>query len=383
MASDAYVYRMLLISITYIALAAYALFALLFLIGWVNALWKDRKTQAAHTSASVIIPFRNEAQRISPLIISVKILLQKFSEVEFIFVDDHSDDDSVRLLQEEFADAQQVKIIQLPNGISGKKQAITVGINHAQHTAIITTDADCELTESALNAMLYALENDRIKMACGAVYQSSGSGFGAQLADVEFLSLIGSGISFWGLGFPFMANGAFLGFKKAAFQHVNGFEGHEQYPGGDDVFLLQKMVAAFGRLSVHFLTHANSTVKTQGDASFKAFINRRIRWGAKAKAYPSTASKIVSIAVFFINMLLVVAFASAFMGANWYLFLYAIGTKAALDGIMLSSILLRFQKWRLLPFVLPASVMHPYYILFTATLSLMGKYNWKGRAYGQ
>jgi biofilm PGA synthesis N-glycosyltransferase PgaC len=367
-----------------IGISGYAIFTTIIVGGWFRAQWlgKKNRLEISRSPASILIPFRNEEKRITPLIFSIKNVLESFKTSEFIFIDDHSDDDSIRLLEEEFEDFQQVRILKLPTGLSGKKAAISYGISQASNEIIMTTDADCEFSEEALQAMLNALGKENIQMVCGSVVQYSGDGFGAKLSDLEFLSLIGSGISFWGSGFPLMANGAFLGFKKTAFHSVDGFGGNEQFPGGDDVFLLHKIISSFGSRCIHFITGANGAIKTKGDTSLTEFIQRRIRWGAKAKAYQSFSSKLSTVFVFVINFIYIGALLYACVTFKWHLFGVLIILKILADLLMLSPMLVHFKKWDLVPYIPTASILHPFYILFTGVLAVWGKYDWKKRNYG-
>ena len=367
-----------------IGISGYAMFTTVIVCGWFRAQWRGKKKQpeTSHLPASILVPFRNEENRITPLIFSIKNLLESFDASEFIFIDDHSEDGSIQLLEQELGEHPQVKILKLPAGLSGKKAAISYGISQASGEVIITTDADCELTADALQSMVDALGNKNTRMVCGSVIQYSGDGFGAKLSDLEFLSLIGSGISFWGLGFPLMANGAFLGFKKTAFHSVDGFGGNEQFPGGDDVFLLHKMVSFFGTQSVCFITKPHDAIKTKGDTSLSEFIQRRIRWGAKAKAYQSFSSKLSTVFVFIANLIYVAALLYSCATFKWHLFGVLIILKILADLVMLTPILVHFKKWDLVPYIPTASILHPFYILFTGVLALWGKYDWKKRNYG-
>lgn len=369
------------IILLYIAISAYALFTVFVITGWWRAVFSSSVPEKTSSKASIIIPFRNESERLMPLILSIKIILDKNKNCEFIFVDDHSEDSSISILQKEFLEFQDVKIIQLPAELSGKKSAITFGIKHATHEHIITTDADCELSEQAINSMLYHIEKPSVQMVCGIVHQYSGKGFGARLVDLEFLSLIGSGISFWGNGMAFMANGAFLGFKKIAFETVNGFVGTEQFPGGDDVFLLQKIASHYGKKSIQFLTASDDSILTKGDQSFSEFIERRIRWGAKAKAYQSVSAKLFSVYIFSINVFYLITLLFLTIHINGSLFLCAITLKLFCDILMLVPMIIRFKKWGLLAYIPITSLIHPFYIVFTGFLSLAGRYTWKKRNY--
>lgn len=368
--------------LTSITCTAYTGFAAVMAAGRYRARALDRAPAAGTGHVSVLVPYRNEAHRLDALIRSVKRVSAE-TGWEFIFIDDHSDDHSGEILYAAFADAAQVRLLRLPPGRSGKKAALAYGVNHAVHADIIATDADCTLHIPALTAMRDRLQIPGIRMVCGPVVQYSGEGFGAGLADLEFLSLVASGISFWGLGMPFMANGAFLGFKKSAFVEVGGFAGNEAFPGGDDVFLLQKMTARYGNGAIRFMTGKEGAVHTAGDTGLREFISRRTRWGAKASAYRRPAPALATLFVFAVCSLYAFTFLATALTGRGSLLLYAAAGKLGADVLLLAPVCARLRRRDLWPYILPASLLHPFYILFTGLWAAGGKYAWKKRNYGR
>lgn len=361
----------------------YAIFTLGIAYGWWRALFRSRgPLSPAPPPATVLVPFRNEAARLQPLIRSIKQAAEVLPDWEFLFLNDHSDDGSETLLQTALAEFPQVQVLDVPPGLTGKKAALQFGVEQSRNPYLITTDADCSFAPAALQHMVAALLPDQVKLVCGPVIQHSGNGFGALLADLEFLSLMGSGIAFWGMGVPIMGNGAFLGFRKEAFWAVNGFVGNENYPGGDDVFLLHKIREKFGNRSIRFITSGEDVVQTAGDGSWREFLQRRIRWGAKAKAYQSAGARAITFFTLLVQSATVVCMMGLLLSAQWHIVLCALLLKLACDLLVLVPIMAHFRQWRLLPFILPASPLHPFYLFFTACLSLRGQYEWKKRTYG-
>lgn len=366
----------------YVALCGYALFCVLLAIGWWRArLWARTRITEERVPAGILVPFRNERLRLEPLVRFIKNHAEDDPRREFRFIDDHSDDGSAGWLREELAGLSNVHILALPEGRYGKKAALTLGIQHTRNSSVITLDADCTPTATAILWMEEALSAPGIQLTAGAVWQDSGPGFGGRLADLEFLSLIGSGISFWGLGMPFMANGAFLGFKKQAFADVDGFTGNEQFPGGDDVFLLQKITRRFGNRSIRFLSAADEAVKTAGDGSRREFFQRRIRWGAKAKAYQGFAPRVATLGLFVLQTLYLLAFLSSLLFGRLPEAAFLLFVKLLSDILLLTPMLIRLRQMRLWPYILPASPLHPFYLFATGCLALWGRYRWKKRNY--
>lgn len=103
---------------------------------------------------SVIIPARNEAQRIRPLLVSLK--QQSAPPHEIIVVDDHSTDDTASVASS--AGATVVEGKALPNGWTGKTWACWQGAQQASGELLAFLDADVRLESRSLACILDAYE---------------------------------------------------------------------------------------------------------------------------------------------------------------------------------------------------------------------------------
>ena len=115
---------------------------MLLLIGWLRQQRKERNGMNGNISLdniTVIIPFRNEAERLAGLINSILSSSQYVKQ--FIFINDHSSDNSSEIIQASLGGLPYL-IVDLPVHLAGKKQAIKFGINQATTSFILTLDAD-------------------------------------------------------------------------------------------------------------------------------------------------------------------------------------------------------------------------------------------------
>jgi cellulose synthase/poly-beta-1,6-N-acetylglucosamine synthase-like glycosyltransferase len=366
--------------ITLSILAVYVLFSVFWLIG--RRRMGNKKKSSNHSApVSIVIPYRNEYARITPIleILSKEIRLCKGSEV--IFVDDHSEDQTVKLLASYQSAISPFLFIHLPETEAGKKAAISMGVSKASNSFIVTLDADTLPTQVGMDAMAAFAADKEVRMVCGMVVQKSAGWSGAAFADLEFLSLSGSCTSFAGLGFPFLCNGAFLGFKKEAFQEVGGYSGNREYPGGDDVFLLEKVRNKYGKKAIHYLSRYAERADTPGDGSIAEFFQRRVRWGSKSAGY-GLPGKVLTGFMVLIHVSWFCLFVYHSASGNFAHILVVSAVKMIADFVMLGPLCIRFNRPELIPYIFPSSFFHPLYLAFTALASLKGTFTWKGRKYG-
>src|SRR5690554_6983200 len=80
------------------------------------------------TDLSAVIPFRNEALTLTKFLASLKI--QSVLPAKIIFVNDHSEDDSVKIIEQFINKYGLGTLIHLPQGEAGKKAALNRSEEH-------------------------------------------------------------------------------------------------------------------------------------------------------------------------------------------------------------------------------------------------------------
>src|SRR5690606_37534679 len=105
-------------------------------VGWNKAIVPKTVTSAPQHVISVIIALRNEAGTIPALIQDLK--LQTYKNIEIIFVDDHSTDNTKEVVERCVSGLPNFQLI--THSRAGKKSALTEGINKAKGSIIVTTD---------------------------------------------------------------------------------------------------------------------------------------------------------------------------------------------------------------------------------------------------
>ncbi|WP_161947704.1 glycosyltransferase [Rufibacter ruber] len=331
---------------------------------------------------SVIIPVRNEATHIVQLLGDLERQQYPASAFEVIVVDDHSEDDTVRQV-EQFQQQTQLRlsVLNLASfpGVRQKKGAVEAGIKAAKGEWIACTDGDCRLHPSWLALLNQLKQRENPKIICGPVALSPCQNLFQNLQALEFSALIGVGAATLQMGRPTMCNGANLAYEKDAFYGVNGFKGNEHVPSGDDEFLLHKIQQKYPKRAV-FLKAENAVVKTAPASRLSQFIHQRVRWASKWQHYEAWGPKVLAVLVAGANLLLWFAFFMAVANIwSWWFFALCLLVKLGPDLLLFSSVLPFFQKNRLFSLIPLLQVVYVPYVLYTALSGLKGRYRWKGR----
>ena len=237
---------------------------------------------------SVIIAARNEEKNIGKLLQSIAAQTYDHDHFEVIVVNDHSEDRTAAIIDS----FSGLKIHQLhlnnfilnKDLISYKKKAIETGIAHARGELIVTTDADCEVPSPWLETISTYYEEQSPKMIVMPVKIESQKSLLQKFQALDFMMLQGITAGAVQAGLHSMCNGANLAYTKQAFNAVKGFEGIDTVASGDDMLLMEKMKEKYPQ-SISYLLSPKVVVNTKPAEGLLSFLQQRIRWAGKTKAY--------------------------------------------------------------------------------------------------
>ena len=354
----------------------YALTIIFFNLGWLKLKIHKPFTIADYPKITILIACRNEESTIGNLLNSLAKQNYPKDKAEIIIVNDHSDDNTAQVIQQ-FSN-NGIRLLNLPDGLSGKKNAMQIGVQHATSEIIITTDADCTMNEYWITSLVSYYLQYKPKLLVAPVVLKPYTTVFQKLQSLEFLSLIGSGAGAIGLKRPIMCNGANLLFEKSVFK--NNMEGND-YASGDDIFLLISTKKE-DRKSIHFIKSFEAVVYTNSATNLRDFFQQRIRWTSKSKGYRDadmlfTALIVASTSFILAAMLCALLFNGKYL--NFYVGLILI--KSGVDFILLYVVTKFFKLTSLLWWFIPLLVLYPFYILITVVLGLFGRFEWKKRSF--
>ena len=351
-------------------------------------------------SIAVVVAYRNEVSHITHLcdtLLSQDFLLSK---VNLYLVNDDSSDGGPAALKawcaaagaEQIGEGQYalpgggltVRLLDLQDFLEGrktvahKKAALGYAIGQTSAEIILTTDADCELPPDLLQRIQSAFA-DGVQVVLGPVFNAPNYGFldhfqALDLAAYQLLTLANVHNQS-----PILANGACLAFRRSAFTAVNGYEGVDHIPSGDDVLLLEKMVMHFGPAAVRYLANGPG-VMTAPVRGWGAFWQQRLRWAGKVGHYRSKRLEFVQALAFgnAVSLLLLVPLALHLRAAALIPLLWL--GKMVFEYLNLRAVLTHYGRGEELRYFLPTALLHPFYLVAVGTAALLGaKAKWKGR----
>ena len=339
------------------------------------------------TKFSIIIPFRNEAERISLLLDSIQRLDYPFQLYEIIFVDDSSEDASVAIILKAFDDRDinlrpSFRVISNKRrSASPKKDAITEAISISENDWIITTDADCVLPSKWLSTFDSYIKKHEAVLVAGPVTYHANNSLVEQFQKLDGFSLQAVTMAGFGLKKPILCNGANLAYKKEVFLKVEGFSENNHIASGDDIFILEKINTNYpGR--VQFLKSEEAIVTTFPEKEWPSVVEQRIRWASKTSKQNNIISKCLGLLVFLANLMVVIGP----IYCLWDTILFSVYLPIFLLKILLDFTVLKissrfFQSKIKFPSFLGSILLYPFVIVWVVLGSLKGNYNWKGRKF--
>jgi dolichol-phosphate mannosyltransferase len=133
---------------------------------------------AAATFVSIVVPVRNEAENVGPLIAEISAALNGRWSYEIIYVNDGSTDATAERLAA--AMKQHANLRQLRHAISsGQSAAVRSGVRAARGTIVATLDGDGQNNPVFLPDLIAAIENGggRVGLAAGQRVGRKDTGF--------------------------------------------------------------------------------------------------------------------------------------------------------------------------------------------------------------
>lgn len=196
---------------------------------------------------SVIVSARNEGHNLRNFLQT--LLEQDYPMYEVIVVNDGSEDDTQKVLDEYVVKYPRLKTTFVPQQarvLSSKKLALTLAVKAARYDYLLLTDADCR-PESRywIREMMHGFEQKdgvEIVLGYGAYFHRC-----SHLNRLIQYETLVTGLQYMGFaraGHPYMGVGRNLAYKKDLFVRNNGFVGLAAEQAGDDDLFVNRLATA-------------------------------------------------------------------------------------------------------------------------------------------
>ncbi|MBO9591964.1 MAG: glycosyltransferase [Niabella sp.] len=217
---------------------------------------------------SIIVPAYNEEVNCVRTVDS--LLKQDYPNLEIIFVDDGSKDNTFKNISEAFAGHPKVKVLTKPNG--GKASALNYGIAQASADYLVCIDADTQLRKDAISQLMRYFVNETIGAVAGNVKVGNINNVLTRWQSIEYITA--------------------QNFDRRAFDYINGIT---VVPGAIGAFRKKAIVEAGGFTTDSLAEDCDLTIRilrqgyvirncndavaiTEAPETIRQFLKQRFRW---------------------------------------------------------------------------------------------------------
>jgi dolichol-phosphate mannosyltransferase len=177
---------------------------------------------------SVVVPVRNEADNIAPLIAEIRAALADHGPFEIVYVDDGSTDATPEILAREAGTCTELRACHHAAS-AGQSAAIRTGVRYARAAVIVTLDGDGQNDPADIPALLAAYgegegkDRGRLMIAGHRAHRRDPwlKRISSRIANAVRAGLLGDATPDTGCGLKVFARDTYLEFP--AFDHMHRF----------------------------------------------------------------------------------------------------------------------------------------------------------------
>jgi len=335
---------------------------------------------------SVVVAARDEEQRLGQCLALLGAQDYPADQYDVIVVDDGSRDRTAQVAEAAARDSHvPMELVRLKGG-AGKKAAMACGVARARGEIVLTTDADCQVSPAWVATMAAHFDADDVGMVVGFSQIGAPGRAYTRLEGWEaedFLLLMAAAMGSTGAGHPMAASGQSLGFRRAAWIEVGGYESVMHRVSGDDALLLQ-LIRRTARWQVRFAADPRGASVHPPSGGARALLRQRVRWASNGPYLRHLDAVLFAHLSLTWSANALVALSPALCWAG----LVPVRAAAAAWAVKVGAELVLHQRaarvfrrpdlhWH---FALWAAVQ-PYYVAVAGALGALGRFTWKGRQY--
>ena len=217
---------------------------------------------------SVIIPAYNEQVNAVRTINS--LLAQNYPNLEIIFVDDGSKDETYKVVNDAFEPKKNVHLFTKPNG--GKATALNYGVERSNADFVVCIDADTQLNPDAVSLLMRYFNEEKVASVAGNVKVGNEINMITKWQSIEYITSQNfDRRAFDLLNCITVVPGAIGAFKKEAIIAAGGFTSDTLAEDCDLTMRLDR--------SGYIIRNCSDAISyTEAPETFRQFMKQRFRW---------------------------------------------------------------------------------------------------------
>lgn len=319
---------------------------------------------------SIIIAAKNEEKHAESLINSLKELDYDPLKFEIIIIDDESTDNTFSKIHALTKDYSIFRLFRADNKkYMGKRGALQFGIEKAEFSNIVITDADCEVKSGLLKKYSYKFNRGNDFVFGAAPYRQKAN-FVNKIACFDNLWVHILTFSFSEIGLPYSSSARSFGFRKDSFTKIEGYKNTTDTLSGDDDLLLREAVKY--KMKIGTITDTDAFVFTNSKSTFKEHIRQKSRHTSTSTHY-LIKNQIVLGIWHFINLIMIFSPLFVFYNAIYILPFFV---KIFTDIIILKALMKNFgYKFNIIE-IIYLQIIYEILILIYFTRSIAMKNKW-------
>ena len=266
----------ILLNFLLVAMVIYVGLLLWLIIG--NIFSDKKNTVSEFPPVSVIVAIRN-GENVLPNLIA-DLSAQKYpGKLEFILIDDESEDATSKIIQE-ISNKDKRFIYETSTGgdasLQLKKRALDAGIFTAQNEWLLFTDVDCRVSSGWVAGMsgYFCSKNDYV---IGHSNVKSGNTLLNLFQSLDYFLLLVAARGAANLGSAWACSGQNQAYRKSLYQKVGGFSRIKNQIQGDDSLFLN-LCRKREKAVVVFADALQSHVTARQEKTWISLVNQRLRW---------------------------------------------------------------------------------------------------------
>ena len=348
-----------------------------------NILMDKKNSITKFPPVSVIVSIRNGENALPNLIADLSN--QKYSgELEFILIDDDSEDSTQEIIQEISKKDKRFIYETSINGNTSfhlKKRSLDAGITTAKNEWLLFTDVDCRVPTGWVLGMAnyFINENDYI---IGFSNVKSGNSLLNTFQSLDYFLLLVAARGAAKLRYPLACTGQNQAYRKSLYKKIGGFSRIKNQIQGDDS-LFMNLCSHWGKAGVVFADDLQSHVTARQEKSWIALFNQRLRWSGDANIMWKFNVRfyLLLLGFFLLHLMFVSLFCISLFHPYYFTILIKyLSLKFILEFLLyISGIYQLNQSLHFVGFLLYFIIHIPYIVFMGIGSFFTKKLSWRGR----